>query len=239
LTADAGVSTPEVRVWPLYEWALPPVPRRVSAEAARRTAALYEEHFRWVRRPRVGELRGASRLWSQVGWSIPSPVDIPLTPVHDVDVLFDAGDSAAGEITNGGGLRDRPPLAVPRTDWLRVFQFRTQTGWESMFIPNRDGTIEWRLGWAVEIPRGYFLAVAAAEEAEERWSIPGGAMSSSSLERMSSSGGMAIAVRPTRTVRVRRGETVARMMLLHTDSLHAHFVADGVGEGSVDPLESA
>ncbi|MGW4889960.1 hypothetical protein [Streptomyces murinus] len=110
---------------------------------------------------------------------------------------------------------------MDRTNWLHLYQFRAEAGWENMFLPNGAGSVEWHLGWNVELPRGYFLMVAPLETGPEGLEVPTGVISSTVCGRMTQGQGFGIAVRPTRPVTIARGQHIARLILLHADSLRA------------------
>ncbi|MGW2883430.1 hypothetical protein ACWDBP_46250 [Streptomyces sp. NPDC001233] len=162
-------------------------------------------------------------MGQELGWRIPSPVDITLSPLDQSEL--DPGDDprTAAQAAARGELwsRERSSLAVDRTNWLHLYQFRTEAGWENMFLPNGAGSVEWHLGWNAEIPRGYFLLVAPLETGPEGLEIPTGVISSTVCGRMSQGQGFGIAVRPTRPVTIARGQHIARLILLHADSLQA------------------
>ncbi|MET7694377.1 hypothetical protein ABZT06_41650 [Streptomyces sp. NPDC005483] len=115
------------------------------------------------------------------------------------------------------------------TPWLHLHQFRTPRGWENMFLPNGAGTVEWRLGWAADVPRGYFLLVMPLPGLEGL-EVPVGILTSTVIARMAQDNGVSIAVRPTDRAVVRRGQPLARIVLLHADSLQAKGVYESEAE---------
>jgi hypothetical protein len=109
-------------------------------------------------------------------------------------------------------------IGIRNAGWLRQAEVKTDRGWEAMFVPNGGGSLEWHLGWDLEIPAGYFLLVFGMEELPDL-EVPVGVMDSKALGRLNQTSGMAIAVRPRRPVSIARGQPVARMVLLHADSV--------------------
>ena len=89
-----------------------------------------------------------------------------------------------------------------------------------MFTPNGAGTVEWRLGWAVDLPQNYFLLVMPCDPPGPVH-VPVGVLSSRITARMADDGGMSIAIRPDGLTPVRRGQPIARAVPLHADSLQA------------------
>ncbi|MGW4412421.1 hypothetical protein ACWEJ6_51095 [Nonomuraea sp. NPDC004702] len=137
-----------------------------------------------------------------------------------------AGD---GELAMLGRMLERPDLwrrdvgwlATPRTDWLRFHQFRNdEGGWEGMFVPNGEGSVEWRLGWSARIPPEMFLLVTGLD-APSGLEIPTGVLAARHVNATSGRQGMSLAVRPHRDTVLTRGAPLARIVLLHRDSLRA------------------
>jgi hypothetical protein len=116
--------------------------------------------------------------------------------------------------------RERSSLALSRNGWLRVHQYKLPDGrWDSMFVPNGEGSVEWHLGWEISIPDGMFLLILPAGVADLE--VPFGVIDSASTLKLSEGQGMSIAVRPTKPLTIRRGDPVARMILLDGVSLRA------------------
>ncbi|MGY2011965.1 hypothetical protein ACW9HC_33765 [Nocardia gipuzkoensis] len=172
-------------------------------------------------------------MGQELGWRVHSPIDISFTPIDQIEVDASVNPEAAGSAVNRTELwrREKSHLAVAKTPWLHLYPFKTERGWEDMFLPNGRGTVEWRLGWAIDIPRGYFLLILPPLSPIGGLDIPCGILSSTVTSRASRDSGISIAVRPTAPVEIRRGDEIARLVLLHADSLQVH--------GSyVDPAEA-
>jgi hypothetical protein len=88
-----------------------------------------------------------------------------------------------------------------------------------MFLPNGEGTVEWHLGWAARIPDDHLLMVSAIDGAALE--VPTGVMTPRQVNRTWDGIGMSVAIKPTRPVRLARGEPFARITLLHRDTLQA------------------
>ncbi|GAA1305984.1 hypothetical protein GCM10009647_025000 [Streptomyces sanglieri] len=124
-----------------------------------------------------------------------------------------------GRRLGGAGMWQRGEnwIAARDADWLHLGDHRSPNGgWEGMFVPNGQGTLEWRLGWAATIPTGTFLMVMPPpDHAPDGLQVPIGVIPAKAVNAMTDRGGMSIAVRPEHPVTVHRGQGIARIMLLH------------------------
>ena len=89
-----------------------------------------------------------------------------------------------------------------------------------MFIPNGQGTIEWHLGLTIDIPDAYFLLVMEAHRIQNL-EVPVGVLDRHTLLKMNDTLGISIAIRPTGDSVLKRGQPIARIVLLHPNSLKA------------------
>lgn len=214
----------EVVFTPLHPWALPPDANRVDRAAARAERDTYRNHFRYKRITRLPVDCPPWVMGQELGWLVPSPVSVTLSPVDDIE--FDLPESeelrAVGRKVNRSEMWRRGDgwIATGDTDWMRLHDFATpDNGWESMFLPNGAGTVEWRLGWGVRIPERYFLLVVGI--GVEGLDVPAGVLPARTVNAMADRGGVSVAIRPTARVPLSRGAPFARLVLLHPDSLQA------------------
>ncbi|MFD4246837.1 hypothetical protein ACFWP3_35400 [Streptomyces sp. NPDC058525] len=148
-----------------------------------------------------------------------------MKPLDDTDVAVpDTEDPhQVGRSLGRQGMwqRGKDWIATANSTWLHLGDYRNAAdGWEAMFLPNGLGTVEWRLGWAVTIPPGTFLMVMPPPDGPpDGLTVPLGVIPAEAVNRMGERGGMTIAVRPHRDVTVHRGQDIARIVLLHSDSL--------------------
>ncbi|MFE7572110.1 hypothetical protein ACFU76_35050 [Streptomyces sp. NPDC057539] len=172
-------------------------------------------------------------MGKELGWEVRSPVDVAFSPLDQIELDGVTEPEAAGRAANRTELwqREKSHLAVEKTSWLHLHQFATSRGWENMFLVNGAVSVEWRLGWAAEIPRGYFLLVLPLEGVTGI-EVSAGVLSSTVLTRAAQEHGVSIAVRPTVPVTVRRGQPIARIVLLHADSPQARGVHDDTAEAA-------
>lgn len=211
----------EVVFRPKYGWSLIPEKVETSPRQAAQDAAAYRKYFRWMRRERVPELCRPWVMGNDIGWRIPSPVHIELHPLEDTEVSVDQGELSEFATLSGYDEmwpRERSAIAVRKSNWLRLYDVRVRDGFHSMFVPNGNGTIEWHLGWEMEIPEGYYVLFLPTPEIPEL-EIPYGLLDHNMLTTMSTRTGMSIAVRPRETVMIKRCQPIARIILLHEDSL--------------------
>ncbi|MEU2956990.1 hypothetical protein ABZ633_38775, partial [Streptomyces xanthochromogenes] len=119
--------------------------------------------------------------------------------------------------------RGKDWIATGDASWLHLGDYRTPTGgWEGMFIPNGQGTVEWRLGFAAQIPPGTFLMVMPPPiPCAPGLGVPLGVIPAKAVNAMADRGGMSIAVQIDHPVSIHRGQEIARIVLLHPDSLRA------------------
>ncbi|MDG4817008.1 MULTISPECIES: hypothetical protein [unclassified Micromonospora] len=217
----------EVAFTQVQPWALVPQPHRVDRKAARDERDLYQDHFRYKRITRLPVECPPWVLGQELGWMIRSPVTMRMTPVEDIDFSMPEEEDLRPVASKIGRSelwrRGTDWIATRDTDWLRFHDFQTSAGWESMFLPNGYGTVEWRLGWSVRVPDRYFVLVIGGPIAELE--VPVGVIPAKTVNAMTSQGGFSIAVAPRHPVSIRRGDPIARLVLLHPDSLQAAVAA--------------
>src|SRR5829696_2732861 len=131
----------------------------------------------------------------ELGWRIISPVDIALTPLDQIELdgNDDPGGAAAAVDRVELWKRERSHLAVEKTSWLHLHQFAANGRWENMFLPNGEGTVEWRLGGGVTVPGGYLLLTLPSGR-HSSLDVPVGVLSSSAIAKMNAGNGFSIAV---------------------------------------------
>lgn len=217
----------EVVFTQVQPWALVPQAHRVDRRAARDERDLYREHFRYKRITRLPVDCPPWVLGQELGWVVRSPVAVRMTPVGDIDFGVPEDEDLRHVAAKIGRSelwrRGSDWIATRDTDWLRFHDFHISAGWESMFLPNGSGTVEWRLGWSVRVPDRYFVLVIGGPTAELE--VPVGVIPAKTVNAMTSQGGFSIAVSPRHPVSIRRGDPIARLVLLHPDSLQAAVAA--------------
>lgn len=218
----------DVRFASLHPWALVPKAARANRSQARHERDLYRDNFRYRRVVRLPEECPPWLLGSGLGWIVRSPVDVTMGPIRDIefDIPDDEDLQTVARKINRTDLwrRESGWIATGDTDWMRFYDFATADGeWASMFIPNGSGTVEWRLGWGVRIPDRYYLMVMSMNV--DGLDVPTGVVPAKTINRMADNGGLSIAICPTTSVQLRRGDPVARLVLLHPDSIRSSVSA--------------
>ncbi|MFJ1789647.1 hypothetical protein ACIOML_35730 [Streptomyces anulatus] len=232
----------EVAFRPLQSWALPPEKPRTDRGAARAERDTYRDSFRYLRIPRLPADCPPWVLGQELGWAVRSPVTLTMKPLDDIGIAVPEREDAhqAGRRLGGAGMWQRGEewIAARNADWLHLGDYRAANGsWEGMFLPNGQGTVEWRLGWAATIPARTFLMVMPPPgSGPDGLRVPLGVIPAKSVNAMAGRGGMSIAVEPERPVTVHRGQEIARIVLLHSDSLRATTHQHVAGpESSIPP----
>lgn len=213
-----------------YPWALVPDKPKVDRRTPQEDAEIYADSFRWVRKSRVPEACWPWRVAQELGWIVRSPVDVHMTPITDIELACPPDEFDLLERSSGLSelwKRDSTFLALNRTSWLRLYDYRTKSGFSAMFVPNGAGTVEWHLGFEVHIPEGYYLLTLPLSRRPKGLEVPMGIFDSKTLEKVNNGPGMSIAARPRRSVRIRRRQPIARIVLIHADSIKATATVTG------------
>ncbi|WP_427917418.1 hypothetical protein [Streptomyces sp. cg40] len=204
----------------IHPWALVPQQRTVDIEAAKERERLYRENFRHLRAARQPEFCAPWNLGQRVGWRVFSPVDVTLTALPQIEISAEDTEASAGSVGKQEvWLRGGTALAMDRPPWLHLYEFRDGDGWGNMFVPNGQGSIEWRQGWMPDDFQPLSVMVFPSEELPELGVLVG-VLTPASLERMQSTG-FSIAISPRTDVDIRRGQEIARIVLVGPESLRA------------------
>ncbi|WP_235517640.1 hypothetical protein [Curtobacterium sp. Leaf154] len=206
----------------LHPWALTPEKPSLDVRALREERDLYAEHFKHKRIARLEADCPPYRMGFELGWEVRSPVSIRMRPLDDADLGLQDGEDIGSVGRRYGRTeawdRDDGWVTTSGGSWMQMYDYRTASGWEAMFLPNGQGTIEWHLGWTVDVPKGYFLATLPI--GATGIDVPLGVISDRANQSMLQNG-FSLAFAPTSDVVIRRGTPVARIVLLHADSLQA------------------
>lgn len=215
---------PVIEVRRIQDWALLPHKQRIERADGREEAAHLARDFRYHRAFRRPEACPPWVLGQEAGWVLPAPITVELGPFQDAQIGPDEDLATAGRLLGMGEFWRRGDgyIGAERTSWLRSYQYRGKDdAWEAMFVPNGQGTAEWHLGFALRIPPEYLLLITGCDD-QDGFSIPTGLLTERQVNKSWDSG-FSIAIRPTTPTPVHRGDPVARMMLLHRDSLQAQL----------------
>lgn len=216
-----------VSVKKIHPWSLLPQKTKVDRRLAREESEHLANHFRYHRSFRFREACPPWVLGQEVGWTLHSPVTIDLSPVQDMQFSAEVEPKDISAIAGVTEFwrRDSGYIAAPKNHWLRSYQFRgLSDSWEAMFLPNGDGTVEWRLGWSLRIPEEYFLMVFGLDSGQGP-DIPTGVLTSKQVNRTWDETGFSLAFEPSHN-RVVRGQPIARIVLMHRETLQAGLVEE-------------
>ncbi|WP_218013929.1 hypothetical protein, partial [Rubellimicrobium rubrum] len=112
-------------------------------------------------------------------------------------------------------------IGLRQSSGLRAYDFQAGDHWEAMFLPNGEGTLEWRLGFEVKCEKGYSVLVQDAAQAGFR--TLQGVLTEPILSRMSSTAGFSIALKPEGEVQIRRGDPIAWIYAIDGETLRANL----------------
>lgn len=214
----------------LTPWAILPEKPDIDQRSIRTEAALYESNFRYLRFGRKRELCPPWIVGQRIGWQVSCPVPVTLHPLDDVQFSVPPAESpeTVGRKHDVNELWDRGGAWVGTRNgsWLQRYDYMHAEQWTSMFTPNGEGTVEWRLGWSCEINDDQLLVVLTEEKST--LTVPFGVLTSKQLEAMNSRGGISIPVRIDMTRTVTRGEPIARIAvvpkgILNLDATYESF----------------
>ncbi len=205
-----------------YEWSL--LPAKISVQSSVfDNSELYENNFRWLRQYRKKELCFSWRAGNELGWYIRSPIDVTLYPIEDTELSLDQKEfENINKVLGFKSLwkRENSFISVSN-DWMKLYQFKSGSeSWETMFIPNGEGSIEWRLGFTSIIPDDYSILICPLED-YSGYTVPYGILTKKYLDVMNAHGGISIAITPHSKVKLSRGDPIARVILISNQSVKA------------------
>lgn len=198
-------------------WAIPPVKEQITVQPA------YDDDFRWIKQRRVKGACWPYRAAREIGWTILSPIDVEIHPVSEIQI----GAEHAAEIAQIQHLtgihywqrREDIYLGVKPSGWFQLHQFKIGSNWQQMFIPNGEGTFEWRMGWSVTIPEDWVLLFQPLDNADSSFIVHPGLLTAKSLDRFHGGLGLPIAFEPKQTKLIKRHDPLAKMLVFHKSAL--------------------
>jgi hypothetical protein len=203
-----------------FDWSVLPIKKNYQPKQYD-NRKLYSDNFRWVRQYRRKELCTPWRIGNELGWYVLSPIDVTIDYIDDMELTLDEKElESIHKLLGFKNLwkRDNGIIAVSN-DWMKLYQFEGKDNqWETMFIPNGEGTFEWRLGFSMSIPNGYSILICPLEGCTD-YTVPYGLLTEKHLSRMKGNGGISIAVKPHKKTQIRRGQSIARLILISNESL--------------------
>lgn len=192
-----------------------------------------DQGIRWIKNKRIKGKCWPYKMAKKVGWTIVSPIDITAEPVQELQVSGDEGDlENIKELTgiNFWVKREDTYIGVKPDGWFRVHQAQKDGSWHPMFIPNGEGSFEWKLGWGIEIPKDYVMLFQPLE-AQKDFIVHPGLLTSKKLSEFNQrSIGLPIAFEPLQTTQIKRGDPLAKMLIIHKSIMYLKSEVKELGE---------
>lgn len=203
----------------LFDWAITPQKHRPDVQAARARRELMRQSFTHMRAERQPEFCPPWVQGSSVGWRVLSPIDVTLTPLEQIEVANNERTEHAVRAVGKSQvwLRGGAALALDPPPWLNAYQFTTEQGPETMFLPNGLGTIEWRLGWTIADWGELGIIVIPSPSCTDL-GVEIGVFTPATLGRIADKG-MSIAISPKERITVSRGDEIARIIPISKECL--------------------
>jgi hypothetical protein len=201
-----------------HPWALLPRKIKIDVKAKENEARLMEENFRLIRQSQSAEFCWPWRLGQEIGWVVDAPVSVSMDALNDIQLDCPDPNESPPTVTKA--------LFTRHAGWMRLYEYRENGRWLSMFMPLGQGAVEWLVGWDLTIPSGYFVMLLPYEPIQNL-EVVVGLLDHKNLERMRATNGVPIAVRPRGPVTIRRGQPIVKIILLHPDSSRAKMSVEG------------
>lgn len=196
----------------MHRWAILPKKHVADVESARARREIMRQNFVHLRAERQPEFCPPWVQGATLGWRIFSPIDVTLTPLEQVEVA--GGDSVEASARAVGKrqiwTRGDATIALDPPTWLNAYEFETDNGRQSMFLPNALGTVEWRQGWTVEDWNDIGLLIIPSPKTPSL-GVEIGLLSPATLKRIAPKG-ISIAVAPSCEIKIKRGDEIARLI---------------------------
>lgn len=166
------------------------------------------------------------RIAHEIGYVIRSPFTFELDTFTEFELAADLPPDELEDFVRWSGVnqiwnRGRFKIGVTGGEWMRLHDCKTESGFVSPFYPNGDGTVEWALGFEVDLPEEIMLLIQPYHETPTDFSIPAGILGFKTLAhfRKQSTMGFPIAIRPLCRAIIRRGDPLARIIPINQQSL--------------------
>ncbi|MGG4493014.1 hypothetical protein [Brevibacillus reuszeri] len=173
---------------------------------------------RWIKTRRVKGICWPYRKAKELGWTIHCPVDIDIQPVKEIQTSIE-------NLTELARLKHMVPMedwvhkedviiGVTPAAWYKIHEYKYRGLYYPMLLPNGEGTFEWRQGWSVEVPKNHFILIQPIETQDGRFIIYPGMLHGPTLTRVQERLGLPLAFEPLKECRIRRGEPLAKLLVL-------------------------
>lgn len=134
-----------------------------------------DEEARWLKTRRVKGMCWPYRSAKELGWTIHSPIDVDIQPLTEIQTTLENPEefSRLKQLSNMDEWvqKDDVLLGVKPSTWYKIHEYGYDGRFRSMFIPNGEGTLEWRQGWSVDIADDYMLLIWPLETKEANFIV--------------------------------------------------------------------
>jgi hypothetical protein len=178
----------------------------------------HDDSARWVKSRRVKGACWPYRMAQEIGWTIVSPIDIDIHPVKEIQ-------TSAANPTEFARLKQLMPMedwtqkddiliGITPASWYKIHEYSHKGLYYPMFLPNGEGTFEWRQGWSVEVPDQHVILFQPLETQDGRFITYPGLLMGPSIPRVQEKLGIPLAFEPLQSCRIHRGEPIAKLLIL-------------------------
>jgi len=205
-----------------FDWAICPVkPHELDPKLPKQPDSM---DFRWKSFDRVSGVCGPYQIGSRMGWYLLSPVDVTLRPF--TDFCFSCPEEELARAIKDMGLqevwlREKCYIGVQENLGLKLFDFWENGNTQTMFLPNGEGSLEWKIGVNVRLPETASLFIQDA--GSDGFTTLPGVIGAKTVQSNFLNRGMSIAVRPNRTTTIRRGDVIGRLLVFDEQSLQMNL----------------
>lgn len=206
----------KVRFFKLTDWAILPEKEVITVNE------MNASQIRWFEKKRVKGACWPYKLAKELGWVIRSPIDVMIEPVEEVQVSVEKHEELE-ELQRLLGIdfwvkRDDIFIGIKPDGWFRVHQSKVDGVWHNLFVPNGEGSFEWKLGWSVEIPDDFVMLFQPLEGISD-FIVHPGLLTAKRLQPFRYGLGLPIAFEPKKKRFIRRGDPLAKMIVFHKSAL--------------------
>lgn len=196
----------------LVDLAILPIKEKVEEPA------IIDGSSRWIKSRRMKGHCWPYRMGKEIGWTIVSPVDVDIEPVKEIQTSADDPEQFARlkqmiQMEDWAHKKDTI-IGITPAGWYKIHQYKYNGLYYPMFLPNGEGTFEWRQGWRVDIPKDHILLYQPVETQDGRFITYPGMLMGPALTRVQEKLGLPIAFEPLKPCRIRRGEAIAKLLVL-------------------------
>lgn len=215
----------EIKFIQLHDWVIVP-------EKADPINISVTEHsnLRYSQRNRQSGMCYPYKAAHNLGWILKSPFDIEIEPIEK-EYQLNCTTNELSELGHMLGIdywikRDPIFLGVFPSGWFRIHQALINNHWISLFNPNGDKSLEWRLGIGIDIPSDYMVLFLPLEE-QKKIKVHQGILTKKTLDLGIETGlGISLAIEPCYKSLIRKGEPIAKMLIIEKKSINQKVIIE-------------